>query len=204
MKHLNVEFKARCGDLERVRGILQQRSARHVGRDHQVDTYFRAERGRLKLREGSIEKALIHYDREDRSGPKTSDVTLVDLGTRAGGAPGGEYDWPPEASVDPKNKAPLSVDTEGLKQALRRAMGELVVVDKQRDIYFIDNVKVHLDTVEGLGTFVEAEAIADAEHTDKATLRYQCEELLDAFGIAENDLIDVSYSDMILQRKGGA
>jgi len=81
---------------------------------------------------------------------------------------------------------------------LRRALGVAVVVDKRRDIYFLDNVKVHLDEVEGLGTFVEIEAI-DLEGTRPLEeLRAQCDELMQAFGVREADLLALSYSDLLL------
>jgi adenylate cyclase, class 2 len=64
MHHLIVEIKARCSDPEKIRTILRARGARFAGLDHQVDTYFRVSAGRLKLREGKIENALIFYCRE--------------------------------------------------------------------------------------------------------------------------------------------
>ena len=45
-----------------------------------------------------------------------------------------------------------------LKEVLNKAMGVKTRVDKQREIYFIRNIKIHLDDVTGLGTFVEIEA----------------------------------------------
>ncbi len=59
MPHLNIEIKARCTEHDRIRDLLKARQARFVGEDHQVDTYFRTSHGRLKLREGSIERNLI-------------------------------------------------------------------------------------------------------------------------------------------------
>ena len=167
---LNVEIKARCADHSVVRSALASMSSRLVGTDHQEDTYFRVPVGRLKLREGSIENSLIHYVRPDQSGPKTSDVLLY------------------RVAPDP-----------ALKAVLERALGVLVVVDKQREIHFVDNVKIHLDTVEGLGTFLEIEAIdADGTRT-KAQLQQQCEAFMDAFGVQEADLMEISYSDMLLR-----
>jgi adenylate cyclase class IV len=168
MTHQIIEIKARAGDLDAPRRLLQARGARFVGLDRQVDTYFRVPVGRLKLREGAIENALIHYRREDRSGPKHSQVSL--------------YPSTPDST---------------LKGILGDALGVDVVVDKQREIYFLDNVKVHLDTVSGLGTFVEIEAIDGDGTRPLETLRAQCEELLRAFGIAEEDLLAVSYSDLL-------
>ena len=164
-----IEIKARCAHQDRIRVLLQERSARFVGEDHQIDTYFRVPSGRLKLREGTIERMLIFYERADQQGPKASNVTLYRPG------PG-----------------------EGLKEVLAQALGVLVVVDKRCEIYFIDNVKFHLDRVEGLGTFAEIEAIDEDGTIGEARLLEQCEHYLALFEIAEEDLVRVSYSDMLL------
>ncbi len=170
MSHLNVEIKARCDRLEQIRQILAQRGARFKGADRQIDTYFRCRRGRLKLREGRIENALIHYDRQDLPGPKDSVVTLTQAR--------------PDAA---------------LKEALARALGVLAVVEKTREIHLIGNVKFHLDSVEGLGSFVEIEAIG-AGGVGRDGLRAQVDEYLALFGIRPEDLVACSYSDLILAR----
>ena len=61
MRAINIEIKARCADPERVRAVLGERDARFAGVDQQVDTYFHVPQGRLKLREGKIENALIYF-----------------------------------------------------------------------------------------------------------------------------------------------
>ena len=172
MPHLNVEIKATCTDPDRIRAILVAHQADFKGRDHQIDTYFMVPHGRLKLREGNIENSLIHYFRDSQTGPKTSEVTL--------------YATTPDIS---------------LKAALTRALGIKVIVDKQREIYFIGNVKFHLDTVTGLGTFVEIEAIATNGHGDKATLEAQCAHYLNLLGVQRETLLATSYSDMLLQNR---
>ncbi len=176
MQHLNVEFKARCADLARARAVLAVEHATGPDVDRQIDTYFRVPHGRLKLREGTVERALIHYDRPDAAGPKRSDVTLY----------------------------PTGPDAAALKAALAAALGVLVVVDKTREIYFVGNVKVHLDRVERLGTFVEVEAIADDTHRTEGVLRAQCERMLAALGVREADLVAVSYSDLLREQGRGA
>ncbi len=170
MPHLNVEIKARCADPERVRRALRERGADFRGVDRQVDTYFRCADGRLKLREGNIEHSLIHYARENESGPKESVVTLYE---------------PERGST--------------LKELLTRALGVLVVVEKDREIYFIENVKFHIDAVEGLGRFVEIEAIDADGAIGRDELRRQCESYMQALGIHPEDLISCSYSDMLLE-----
>ncbi len=166
MLHVNIEIKARCADPEKIRDTLRKRQARFAGTDHQIDTYFRVPQGRLKLREGNIENALIFYRRPDQKGPKRSDVLM--------------------AATSPQPP---------LKQVLAQALGVKVVVDKQREIYFIGNVKFHIDQVQGLGGFVEVEAIGTDANRDE--LLRQCRDYLELFGINEQDLVDGSYSDLL-------
>jgi predicted adenylyl cyclase CyaB len=170
MKRRNVEVKARCTHQDAVRDRLRERGARFVGEDRQVDVYFEVPQGRLKLRQGAIENALIYYTRPDREGPKQSDVLL--------------HPAPEGAS---------------LRAVLAEALGERVVVNKRREIYFIDNVKFHLDRVEGLGTFVEIEAIDDDGTRSPERLRTQCEAYLQFLGIEASALVAGSYSDLLLQ-----
>jgi adenylate cyclase, class 2 len=74
-----------------------------------------------------------------------------------------------------------------------------MVVEKRRDIYFIDNVKFHLDEVEGLGTFVEIEAIDYNGTIGSERLLVQCHTFLSLFNIQPDELVAVSYSDLLLQ-----
>jgi predicted adenylyl cyclase CyaB len=164
------EIKARCNDAEKIRQVLKSHKARFVGTDRQRDTYFNCKNGRLKLREGNIENTLIHYQRENQAGPKTSRVNL----------------YKPN-------------DGTSLRTVLKEALGLLVTVEKKREIYFIGNIKFHIDTLKDLGTFVEIEAIDETGEKGEAFLQQQCETYLALFGIKENDLVSVSYSDMVLE-----
>ena len=83
---------------------------------------------------------------------------------------------------------------------LSEALGKLVVVNKRREIYFIDNVKFHLDKVEGLGNFVEIEAIDENGTLGEAHLLEQCQHFMGLFGIEQAALMERSYSDMLLAK----
>jgi len=167
--HLNVEIKARCADPEAVLQRLQGVGAVLQGVDRQVDTYFHAASGRLKLRTGNIENSLLHYLREDHAGPRDSHVTLIE--TRA-------------------------EESAALRSLLAAALGIAVEVDKLRHILWIDNVKFHVDEVQGLGAFVEIEAIDRTGELGRACLLTQCEQYLELLGIAETELEATSYSDL--------
>lgn len=165
----NIEIKARCTGFKKIKAILEEQNARFVGLDHQIDTYFNVPNGRLKLRQGHIENQLIYYNRPNQAGPKQSDVTL----------------YPSEKD-------------SSLKDVLISALGKKVTVDKKRYIYFIDNVKFHIDEVKGLGHFMEIEAIDKDGNIGLTKLKEQCDFYLKLFEIEEKDLVDVSYSDLIL------
>ena len=124
--HINFEFKAKHRDIAEAESILLQHHPLFIGEDHQIDTYFNAATGRLKLREGIIEHALIFYQRTNEAAAKQSDVIL--------------YTHQPDAA---------------LKQVLTQSLGIKTVVDKRRRIYLNDNLKIHFDTVAGLVKFVE-------------------------------------------------
>ena len=171
MPILNIEFKAKAKNIAALEAILQQYNPQFIGEDRQVDTYFNVECGRLKLREGNIENALIHYEREDFAGAKSSHVLL--------------YQHQPDKT---------------LKEILIKTLGIKVVVDKRRKIYFINNVKFHFDTIDGFGTFVEVEAIDKDGSIGKEKLQAQCDEYAALFGIEPADFCSVSYSDMILEK----
>ncbi len=169
MPHINIEIKARTAVTDKIREILKLNNAEFIGIDHQVDTYFNVYSGRLKLREGNIENHLIYYERENAKGPKKSSVML--------------YKNNPDSN---------------LKEILTRSLSVIVVVDKYREIYFLENVKFHLDNVVGLGTFVEIEAIDKDGSIGNTKLLEQCNFYLDLLLISKDDLIATSYCDMLL------
>jgi predicted adenylyl cyclase CyaB len=171
MPHINIEIKARTSGKDKIREILKSLGAEFKGVDHQVDTYFRVNKGRLKLREGNIENHLIYYTRADVAGPKKSTVLL--------------------------NK---NTPGSNLKQILLLSLDILATVDKQREIYFIDNVKFHLDEVNGLGNFVEIEAIDVRGACREEELFEQCSYYVRLFGLNEEELVRVSYCDLLLAK----
>lgn len=185
MGWISIEVKARCPDPARVRRVLKSRHADFKGIDHQIDTYFRVPSGRLKLREGNIENALIYYKRADQAGSKRCDSFLWDL--RCG-----------EKGTVPIKKGDCPLFS--LKRILKAACGVLTVVAKRREIYFLGNVKFHIDRVQGLGNFVEIEA-QDRSGRHAAKVKKQCEFYRRLLGILPEDLLADSYSDQILRRQ---
>ena len=94
--------------------------------------------------------------------------------------------------------------SEDLRSILEAVHETLCVVDKIREIYFIDNVKFHLDTVQSLGTYIEIEAIDESEKLDYNIILQQCNHYMTTLDIKNEDLISVSYSDLIMQKNQSA
>jgi predicted adenylyl cyclase CyaB len=165
----NIELKARLPDLAAARRIAEQVATANLGIQRQTDTYFRCSQGRLKLRELEGRPAqLIGYLRPDQASAKASDYRIVEI-----------------------------ADVEAIRAVLTETLGILAVVVKQREIFLHHNVRIHLDLVERLGTFIEFEAVLD-NGVDAEAGRLQVAWLRDQFAIADADLVRNSYSDMLL------
>jgi predicted adenylyl cyclase CyaB len=169
MSILNFEFKAKTSELSDLENKFLTLNPKFIGEDNQTDTYFNVFTGRLKLREGNIENALIWYKRKNTAGAKQSEILL--------------YKHNPDKT---------------LKDILIKVHGIKVVVQKKRKIYFIDNVKFHFDTVSGLGTFIEVEAIDANGNLGIEKLKAQADKYSAFFNIEHSDFIAHSYSDMLL------
>jgi adenylate cyclase, class 2 len=172
LKINNFEFKAKVDGLVLYENKLLTLHPIFIGIDHQIDTYFNTAIGKLKLREGNIENALIQYHRENTADAKLSKVVL--------------YEHAPNIA---------------LKNILALQLGIKVVVDKKRKIYFIDNVKFHFDEVENLGTFIEVEAIDTDNKIPIEQLKQQCDYYFSFLGLYKGQLIPFSYSDLLMQAR---
>jgi homotetrameric cytidine deaminase len=170
----NLEIKARDGDPRRSLELALALGAEDQGEIEQRDTYFKSAGGRLKLREqtpgdsGTVRTRpsrvlpaaeLIQYNRPDTAGPRVSDYRIVPV-----------------------------ADVESLRAALDAALGTLVVVEKRRRLLLADGVRIHLDEVAGLGSFVELEA-PDGQEVDP---------LVSGLQIDSDALVPGSYSDLLL------
>lgn len=187
----NFEFKARLADAAQVRNVTAQRGAEVESLMQHLDTYFRVEGGRLKLREITflpVAQArkplplsrceLIFYQREDEAGVKRSDYLI----------------------------APIA-EAERMRALLATALGVRVAVKKRRALYLLGyeqkphephapHIRVHIDEVENLGNFVEVEAVLGEGIAPEAA-RAEAQTLLRQFGIRASDLITGSYAELL-------
>ena len=133
----NVEIKARVRDVPGFYARARRLTNGEPAEMVQDDTFFNCSNGRLKLRVFSVTKGeLIFYRRADSPEPKES-----------------EYFITPTSS-------PLQ-----LRETLAQALGECGRVRKKRTVFHLDNTRIHLDEVEGLGTFMELEVVLSGDAT---------------------------------------
>ena len=164
----NIELKARCADLVSARTAAEKVGARRTGMLVQTDTYFRVANGRLKLREiEGAQAELIWYARLDSVEFRASDYIVTRI-----------------------------VDPASALAALTQAQGVRGIVRNRRELLMLENVRIHLDEVEGLGKFVEFEAVI-TESSQEAAAQQQLKELCDTLKIAESDRVAHSYSDLL-------
>src|SRR5215207_2870778 len=162
----NVELKAHDPDPGRTLARALAAGARDEGLLRQRDTYFHVTTGRLKLREEEPGGAtLIAYQRPDEAAERISSYRLVPV-----------------------------PDPTALREALAAAAGVDVVVVKRRHLLLWETVRVHLDEVRGLGSFVELEAVA-REGSDLTREHAQVARLREALEIRDAALRDGSYAD---------
>ena len=165
----NVEIKLRAEDLQRLARSLQGIiGARDCGILEQRDIFFHSPCGRLKLRlDATAPAQLIHYERTDAAELRPSDYRIVEV-----------------------------ADGERMQAILAAALGTRGEVHKRRHLFLHDNVRIHLDEVDGLGRFVEIEAVVDASH-DAAACHLQAQRLLDALGLANAPRESQAYIELL-------
>lgn len=69
-------------------------------------------------------------------------------------------------------------------------------VEKRRRLLLWREVRIHLDTVEQLGTFVELEAVASPE-SDLSVEHERVAQLREALAITDDRLVPVGYATLL-------
>ena len=140
---------------------------------HQEDVFFNTQTGRLKLRIFSEENGqLIQYQRPDSTEAKTSEYEIL------------------------RTNEPTR-----MRRMLSRALGERVTVTKRRRVVITGQTRIHLDEVEGLGTFMELEVVMRADQSEDEGKRI-AEGLMAELGIRSDDLVSCAYADLLQAMRG--
>jgi len=164
----NVEIKARVHDVETFRQRVEALSDTPAEVIEQLDTFYITPRGRLKLRVLAPDCCqLIQYSRADDLVAKTSTYDIV-----------------------------RSNDPAAFSRILESALPIRGVVTKLRHLYLIGSTRVHLDEVEGLGTFMELEVVLSKGQTSEYGAQI-ANDLMAKLGIGPEDLVSGAYIDLL-------
>ena len=167
----NVEIKARLHDAETVAVAAERLAGGPPETIDQHDTFYCSDQARLKLRRFRDGRGeLIAYERPDLAGPKTSRYRIF-----------------------------RTDDAAGLAAVLADGLAPAGEVRKRRRLYLIGRTRVHLDSVVGLGEFLELEVVL-AENEATAAGRLEAEELLAALGVPVSDLVAGAYVDLLASK----
>ncbi|MCP4291697.1 MAG: class IV adenylate cyclase [bacterium] len=164
----NIEIKAALPNPEEFRIHAESLSDSHQVL-HQKDTFFAVNKGRLKLRcFPEGNGELIQYERSNRKGPKHSRYSII-----------------------------RTPDPENLEAVLSEVLGVIGVVKKTRDLFMVGQTRIHLDSVENLGLFVELEVVLK-ENQSTEEGEFIATELMQKLNIKQDDLLEMAYIDMLL------
>lgn len=165
----NLEIKYKPGNSREISYITGLLKNYSHTTEKQTDIYYKTIRDRLKLRIiNDTEGSLILYNRAEKKNKRISKYTIS------------------------KTK-----DFRELDFILRKQFRVLVTVIKKREIYIHKNIRVHIDTVKGLGKFIEIEIIYD----DISKAKDLMNNLVTELNLDENKFIKVSYSDLLINRR---
>ena len=164
----NVEIKAALNDRAAAEAVAVRLSDTSPETIRQEDIFFRSDGARLKLRIlGSDRGELIRYERSDVADARCSRYLIA-----------------------------RTADPQVLKEILTKTLGVTGVVRKARTFYLIGQTRVHIDEVEGLGTFLELEVVLRERQTE-AEGKAIVENLMVEFGIDKRELVPEAYVDLL-------
>ncbi|CAH1159766.1 unnamed protein product [Phaedon cochleariae] len=166
----NIEIKAKVRDLTKLMDKVRSLEPQKCEIIKQEDTFFNTSNGRLKLRKfenGTGE--LIFYNRPDTEGPKMCSYEKSDVSTE---------------------------NFNSLHSVLERSLGAKTTVKKTRQLFIVDQTRVHVDSVDKLGNFMELEVVLNDNQTpeDGEQIAFN---LMTKLGVEKEDLISGAYADLL-------
>ena len=166
----SIEFKAELRDIECARAIAMNLGARQSAVLMQVDEYLSVPEGRLKRR----------VERNERTGAARELWIWFDRPDRIGA------------------RASLWTTLDDRQVAARwpeldRTVMRVIV--KRREVWLVEDVRIHLDAVAGLGNYFDLEC-AVGSAADPAEMQLKVTTLAEQFRPALGELVSGSYSEL--------
>jgi len=164
----NIEIKARIESVQKLKPLAAAITDEAPVEILQDDTFFQCDAGRLKLR-AFVDGTgvLIFYQRSNAQGPKESFYTTA------------------------TTQVP-----DALRDTLSLAYGQSGRVKKHRTLFTFGRTRIHLDSVEGLGDYLELEVMmADGEASEAG--EQEAYEIMARLGVQKSQLVGAAYVDLL-------
>lgn len=164
----NLEIKVPFKNLGKLNAGLTAIKAEFVKILVQKDTYYKVDKGLLKLRIDGDKTELIYYNRNEKNAKRWSEYYTLQIS-----------DQKPE-------------------QFFAHLYKIEVVVKKRRKLYMYKNTRIHLDTVQGLGTFVELESMVK---TTRTAAEKEFKFVVENLHLPVEKELRKSYRDLLLSKR---
>jgi adenylate cyclase class IV len=166
----NLERKFICPDLAAAENAALRLGATDRGIAHQRDLFFPAPLARLKLRINNATQSaeLISYRRADSHDARISEFHI----------------------------APVS-NPESLAAALTQALGQPQELAKIRHLFIYRSTRIHLDKVDGRGSFVELETLLTGGGLSVEAAEEELRTVVHALGLSQT--VPGAYVDLPAQ-----
>jgi adenylate cyclase, class 2 len=126
---LNLELKISTASHEYLIEKIIKNGGKSLDTLLQKDTYYKFEKGLLKLRRQNGDYQLVKYNRNEKEEERWSDYSL------------------------------LFLTGENVEEYLSELFDIETIVEKKRQLFIYKNTRIHLDEVENLGKFLELETV---------------------------------------------
>lgn len=162
---VNLELKVKLKSFNPVRKLLGEINAEYIGILKQTDLYYKTAGNLLKLRIENGEQSIIKYLRDEKSRDRFSSYQCLKF-----------------SSGDAAELFNNVFDIEA-------------IVNKKRYIYMYNDTRIHLDSVKGLGYFLELETLV---LNGKADARKRYKDIFELLKLDKYEEFRKSYRDLIM------
>ena len=161
----NLELKIRLTSHQSLKKILLQIGAESRGMLIQKDVYYSVPNGLLKLRIENGNESLIFYNRNENDKNRWSDFEYLKFTAGKG------------------------------EKFFNKLFDVEVIVKKNRELFYYDDTRIHLDTVNNLGKFLELETLVI---NGKADAKKRFAKIIRLLKLDESKQIRKSYRDLLM------
>jgi len=175
--NIEIEIKAKVKDHQEIKKRLKKIGAKFLGSLHQLDTYY-----------------ILNESWRQKIGPRLR--IRQDLTHK-------KYSWEyhePFGNNQAKENEVI-IDNPKMADYIFKKMGCKidVTIDKKREKYRLKDINIDLDTVKGLGRFIEVEIM----NKNKTTSLKRLKSLLELLGVPAKDYADyTTYVHLMWQKQG--